>query len=100
MDTSVDGRGWGPQRVVDPGEGSCQPRLLTHSYETVTATHVSDCSQQLALLAEDGQQQKVGGHKNTMHTQPGKYLQHHTPSRMCILTSSDLSGRERIFRFK
>lgn len=29
-----------------------------------------------------------------------KHFQSNTPSNMCILTSSDLSGRERIFRFR
>ena len=29
-----------------------------------------------------------------------KHFRSNTPSKMCILTSSDLSGRERIFRFR
>lgn len=29
-----------------------------------------------------------------------RHFRPNTPSKMCILTSSDLSGRERIFRFR
>ena len=29
-----------------------------------------------------------------------EHFRSNTPSKMCILTSSDLSGRERIFRFR
>lgn len=94
----VDG---GPRRRVMSTQAS-ESVLLTHSHKPEAATQLSDCE-----AGSWPSQQKTGNSRKWESariqpkcSRPGKHLQPHTPSRMCILTSSDLSGRERIFRFR